>query len=223
MTQPSIAEASPSLTQWRFRPLLVALLGLLLLYPFVEDRRLFIKGLTALVLLTAMYAVSHQKRILLLACGLGIPALLAAAVSLATAALAAHIVAEIGNVLFLGFTTAVLLYHVLADREVTADTLYGAVCVYLLSGAMWASLYGLVALIQPHAFQASSGQGVTWSDLLFFSFVTLTTLGYGDITPVTSPARSLAGLEAVFGVLYNALLIARLVGLYRPAAPSPRP
>ena len=131
--------------------------------------------------------------------------------------------ARLADVLFFGFTTAVLLYHVLADREVTADTLYGAVCVYLLSGVMWASLYGLVELLQPHAFQASSGQGVTRSDLLFFSFVTLTTLGYGDITPVTSPARSLAVVEAVFGVLYNALLIARLVGLYRPGAPSPRP
>lgn len=223
MTQPSRAEASPSLTRWRFRPLLVALLGLLLLYPFVEDRQLFIKGLTALVLLAALYAVSRQKRVLLLACSLGIPALLATAVSLATAALAAHIVAGIADVLFFGFTTAVLLYHVLADREVTADTLYGAVCVYLLSGVMWASLYGLVERIQPHSFQASSGQGVTVPDLLFFSYVTLTTLGYGDITPVTPPARSLTVVEAIFGVLYNALLIARLVGLYRPAAPSSRP
>jgi hypothetical protein len=55
---------------------------------------------------------------------------------------------------------------------------------------------------------------------MFFSFVTLTTLGYGDITPVTSAARSLAVIEAVFGVLYNAILIARLVGLYRPPTSS---
>jgi len=61
---------------------------------------------------------------------------------------------------------------------------------------------------------------IHWSDLLFFSFVTLTTLGYGDITPVTSAARSLAVIEAVFSVLYNAILIARLVGLYRPPTSS---
>ncbi len=223
MAQPSMSEVASSLTLWRFRPLLVSLLGLLLLYPFVEDRQLFIKGLTALVLLGAMYSVSRQKRVLLLASGLGVPALLARAVSLATADLVAHIVAGIADVLFFGFTTTVLLYHVLADREVTADTLYGAVCVYLLSGVLWSSLYGLIELIQPGSFSGGSGQGVTLPDLLFFSFVTLTTLGYGDITPVTSPARSLAVLEAVFGVLYNALLIARLVGLYRPVVPSPRP
>ena len=61
-------------------------------------------------------------------------------------------------------------------------------------------------------------QVVNFSDLVLFSYATLTTLGYGDITPVTSPARSLAILEAVFGVLYSAILVARLIGLYRPAA-----
>jgi hypothetical protein len=82
----------------------------------------------------------------------------------------------------------------------------------------------LVETAQPGSFYVSSAQNldhmINWSDLMFFSFVTLTTLGYGDITPVTSAARSLAVIEAVFGVLYNAILIARLVGLYRPPTSS---
>lgn len=223
MTQASMSEAASSLPLWRFRPLLVALLFLLLLYPYVENRQFFVQCLTVIVVLAAIYSVSRQRRLLLLACALGIPALLTTAVSIATANPFAAIVSKITDVLFFGFTTAVLLHHVLADREVTADTLYGAACVYLLSGLTWSLLYGLVELLHPGSFQTASGQGVTWSDLLFFSFVTLTTLGYGDITPVSSPARSLATVQAVFGVLYNAILIARLVGLYRPAAPSPQP
>ena len=119
--------------------------------------------------------------------------------------------------------TAIILWHTLAEEsKITADTLYGVVCVYLLSGLTWSSLYTLIEVAQPGSFYVSSAQNmdqvINWSDLLFFSFATLTTLGYGDITPVTSVARSLALLEAVFGVLYNAILIARLVGLYRPPA-----
>ena len=60
---------------------------------------------------------------------------------------------------------------------------------------------------------------MTYSDFLFFSFATLTTLGYGDITPITTQARSFAIVEAVYGVLYSAILIARLVGVYRPMPP----
>jgi uncharacterized membrane protein len=63
---------------------------------------------------------------------------------------------------------------------------------------------------------------MTYSDFLFFSFATLTTVGYGDITPVTTQARSFAIVEAVYGVLYSAILIARVVGLYRPVPPFSR-
>jgi len=135
-----------------------------------------------------------------------------------------EVASQVGAALFLSYTTALILWHVLAETEITSDTLYGAVCVYLLSGVTWMTLSRVIETLHPGSFAVSAaqhpGQGVTWSDLVFFSFVTLTTLGYGDMLPVTSPARSLVVLEAVFGVLYPAILVARLVGLYRPPTSS---
>jgi hypothetical protein len=115
--------------------------------------------------------------------------------------------------LFYAYTTVVILLHVLKDREVTADTLCGAVCVYLLMGMTWMMAYVLLEGTQPGSF-ASPETALNWSDLLYYSFATLTTVGYGDVAPLTSKARSLSFLEAVFGVLYVAVLISRLVGAY---------
>lgn len=220
-------DLSPSAlpTAWKFRPLALSLLLLILLYPYVEARVLFLKALSALVLLAGIYAIGRHTRFFWIACLLALPTLASTAVSIITGHPLAEVASYVGTVLFMGFTTVTILSHTLAaEGEVTTDTLYGVACVYLLSGVTWTSLYLLVETAQPGSFYISSAQNldhmINWSDLLFFSFTTLTTLGYGDITPVTSAARSLAAIEAVFGVLYNAILIARLVGLYRPPTSS---
>ncbi len=99
------------------------------------------------------------------------------------------------------------------------DKIYGAASVYLLMGVAWASAYALVYAAHPASFYIDPARipaGVlSFNDLLHFSFVTLTTLGYGDITPVSAPAKSLSSVEAVCGVLYIAILVARLVASYR--------
>jgi hypothetical protein len=202
----------------------LSLLLLILLYPYVEARVLLLKALSALVLLAGIHAIGRHTRFFWIACLLALPALASTAVSIIVGHPLAEVAAYVGTVLFMGFTAVTILWHTLAEGEVTTDTLYGVACVYLLSGLTWTSLYLLVETAQPGSFYVSSAQNldhmINWSDLMFFSFVTLTTLGYGDITPVTSAARSLAVIEAVFGVLYNAILIARLVGLYRPPTSS---
>ena len=220
MTHTSVSPSATPMT-WKFRPLVVAVLLLLLLYPYVEEHGLSLKALSSIVLLAGIYAVSRNKRFLLIACMIGLPTLISDVASFMTAHPFAEIVSRGGTVLFMGFTTAIILWHTLAEEAaITLDTLYGAVCVYLLSGLTWAALYTLIEEVQPGSFYISTAQNpdqvVNWSDLLYFSFATLTTLGYGDITPITSVARSPALLEAVFGVLYSAILIARFVGLYRP-------
>ena len=95
-----------------------------------------------------------------------------------------------------------------------ADTLSGAVSVYLLIGITFGQLYDLVETLWPGCFVANLANGETlgWSQLLFYSFMTLTTVGYGDITPAIDATRSLAILEGTIGVLYVAILIARLIG-----------
>ena len=136
----------------------------------------------------------------------------------------ADLSARLGTVIFSSFTASIILWHVLREDKITSDTLFGAVCAYLLIGHTWTTLYMLLEVLHPGSFYVGTAQNpdhmVNISDLSYFSIVTLTTLGYGDITPVTSTARSFAALEALFGVMYNAILIARLVGLYRPMASS---
>jgi hypothetical protein len=105
---------------------------------------------------------------------------------------------------------------VFAPGRVTYHRIIGAVLVYLSIGHIFVGLYGMVGLLEP---QALSGLNFTGagpkliSDLIYFSFVTLTTVGYGDIVPVHPLARSLSSVEAIIGQLYPATLLARLVTL----------
>ena len=106
--------------------------------------------------------------------------------------------------------------QVFTSREISANRVVGAVTLYLLFGVLWAIVYAIIEHALPGSFTGVSeplAQG--WSsDWLYFSFVTMTTLGYGDITPATATARTLAYLQAVFGQFYIAILVAGLVGAY---------
>jgi hypothetical protein len=115
----------------------------------------------------------------------------------------------------LGLMAAVVLAHTFRDGPVSAHRVQGAVAAYLLLGLAWAATYALVAALVPGAFASARPESTHARSFLYFSFVTLTTVGYGDITPVHHVARSLAVLEALTGQLYPAILIARLVTLYQ--------
>jgi hypothetical protein len=121
---------------------------------------------------------------------------------------------NISSLIILVLFSFIVIAQVFRGGPVTANRIKGAVAAYLLFGLTWASAYQLVASRIPQAFAgalpANSKSAITW---IYFSFVTLTTVGYGDITPVALPARSLAVLEALTGQLYPAILIARLVSL----------
>jgi hypothetical protein len=108
---------------------------------------------------------------------------------------------------------AVVLGRTLRAGPITARRLHGAVAAYLLLGLIWAYGYGLLELLRPGAFSGAIVPGDGPRAFLYFSFVTLATVGYGDILPVHPAARSLATLEAVTGSLYLAILISRLVSL----------
>jgi len=107
----------------------------------------------------------------------------------------------------------VLLAEVFRPGPVTSMRLQGAIAVYLLFGAGWAHAYHLTAFLIPGSFQSPPGSLATVADWFYYSFVTLTTLGYGDITPVHQVARTLAVAEALTGQLYLAITIARLVAM----------
>jgi len=127
--------------------------------------------------------------------------------------------------LLLGYTTLIpfqatvvqmLLRYIFSTRKVTSDVLFAASAVYLLLGGIFVPLYGLVETLHPRSFvdTAAANAPVYWQQFVYFSYSTLTTLGHGDILPLTMWARSLSNVEAVVGVLYIAVMMARLVGLY---------
>jgi hypothetical protein len=117
---------------------------------------------------------------------------------------------------------AVVLVHTLRDGPITFHRIQGGIAAYLLLGVAWAHAYALVALLRPGAFSGALSAGDGPRAFLYFSFVTLTTVGYGDVLPVHPAARSLAMLEAVAGPLYLAILLARLVSLAVARTPARR-
>jgi len=116
---------------------------------------------------------------------------------------------------YLILTSWLAMEQVLRGDSVDWNKIVGAVCVYLLMGLVWATLYMLIALLEPSAF-AGLRPGPWYQgfpELVYFSFITLTTVGYGDIVPVSSLARFFAFIEAVVGQFYLAILVASLVGI----------
>ena len=204
--------------------LLAALLLLLALRPLSDaDVGVFpiMNLLLTFVLVAGVFSASESRAYLTLALCLAVPSI---ALRWSAEALGQTWVVTTHLSLtsaFVALTTTTVLISVLRSREVTSDTIVGGISVYLLIGVGFAALYTLVEHVAPSSF---AGAGVAdlesmserrlFSRFLYYSFVTLTTLGYGDITPVGETALNLAVVEAVIGQLFLAIFIARLVGLY---------
>lgn len=204
----------------KFSFLLISLLLLLIVHPFIEAKGaipatgIFI----SVVMVAGIYSVVNDRRFLTIALVLAAPALISRWLLFFSPAPWLVIVDFVSDILFFSFNTYTILSYVLRKRAVTVDMIYGAACAYLLLGVVWGSIFGLLEFVQPDSFAIAGAAAIEAQDLavtmLYHSFVTLTTLGYGDLVPVTPPARSLSFLEAVLGQLYLAILIARLVGLH---------
>ncbi len=117
----------------------------------------------------------------------------------------------------------IVLHHVFTTDRVTVDTIAAALCIYLLLGVLWSLVYSAMELLSPGSFQILSGNSEDESIgfggkgtviALYYSFVTMTTLGYGDIVPKSSPAQMFAATQAIMGQMYLAVLVARLVALH---------
>ena len=175
--------------------------------------------LFTLLLLSGLYAVSDGRRALVVATVFAGPALVLAWAGRFTAN---TVVGGIGALLlagFLVFTATQILEYIVRARRVTSELVFGAVSVYLMMGVVGALLFAVLDLWSPGSLRMPGGAGsavedaTQFSAVTYYSFVTLTTLGYGDITPVSRLARSLSTMEAVTGQLYLAVLVARVVGL----------
>jgi hypothetical protein len=227
------AQPAGFLTRHRFVLLFFSLLVFFALVPIVHQLRAMLnpavppllEGFGFVVVLGgAVASVSSTRAGKLLAVGLALPTgLLIALHSLSDAAWIA-ILHHVFVGVFLGYAIAVMLRSIFTSRQVTYNTLCASLCIYLLLGLVWALGYAVVHQLDPAAFYSSvplsdgalefrAGKGQS-TGVLYFSFVTLTTLGYGDVVPISPIARTLASLEAITGQLYLTVLVARLVGLH---------
>lgn len=212
----------------RFLPLLLALIALFAIYPvMVEvDRVRFFRFGFVMVLIFAVYSVGGSRWHLWTGLLLGGPAGVAQIVAFAEPHGSAPLVATILGLAFLVFTTVVVFASVLRPGPVTGDRIAGSIAVYLLLGLVWALLYGMTAIIDPASFRLpadlarSFGSPGSEYAFIYYSFVTLTTLGYGEITPANHWSQTFAWMEAVTGQLFLAILIARMVGLHIAHPPA---
>ena len=217
MTQPPVIPQNNS-SRTKFLLLLVSLLALMLLEPVIfgfTRIRFLLDIFFSVILFTSIYAVSEKRVTAIIAILLALPKFGTIwALGFFTHPLL-YLIDSIFGIIFIGYISVLILKHIFKQDDVTLETIYGAIVVYILIGMLWVFLYNLTELLHPGSFSlAAVLDAESKKSLYFFSFVTLTTLGYGDITPVSGPARSLAMLEAIVGQMYIAVLIARLVGIH---------
>lgn len=213
--------------QGKFSYLFFAQILLLVVAPYLERPGIpvmLLRLLAAVALLAAVYAVSERHAQWVTALVLAIPAGVLNAVSAFRPDSHITVPTLIITILFLAYALVTLLRAVLRAETVTLDTIYGALSVYLLIAFVWGAAYMLLETLHPGALALTStrqpNHQIDWSDCMYYSFATLTSLGYGDIVPVLPQSRSLSILEAVSGVMYVAVLIARLVGLHSTTKPA---
>jgi voltage-gated potassium channel len=201
--------------------LLIALALLFFVFPFVEEIKggdLVVAILLSLVLLAAVLAVADRKAVFFIALLLAIPAIAGRWISYFWPDLVPRPVFLTAGLVLIVFVVANLLRFILRAPSVTLEVLCASISAYLMLGLMWTVAYWLVDQLTPggaFSFNTNVGkQSMNGFNAFYFSFITLSTVGYGDITPLSRIARWLAALEAMTGLLYVAVLIARLVSLY---------
>lgn len=201
--------------------LFLALLLLLTAVPLVHDlglagTRFSIPLVFCLLLLVGIWSLRGGGRYY----GVGIAFVLTGVVfNILTTMLDSSLLRYATLLSLTGFLLVAIVFslrQIAFGTEIDANRLIGAVCVFLLIGVVWAFFYTLLELLVPGSFAGIAAvQETAWnSDWLYFSFVTLTTLGYGDVLPVSSVARTLAYMQAVAGQFYVAVLVAGLVSAY---------
>ena len=201
--------------------LLIALALLFVSFPFVEEIKggdIIVSILLSLVLISAVLAVSNRRSTLVVAVLLAAPAIIGRWIDHFRPHLVPPAVFLIAGLVLVAFVVMNLLRFVLRAPSVSIEVLCASISAYLMLGLMWTMAYWLVDQLTPggaFSFNTNGGpRSMNGFTGFYFSFITLSTVGYGDITPVSKIARWLAAMEAMTGLLYVAVLIARLVALY---------
>lgn len=214
--------SKPARSERAFFALFLLLLGYLIVYPYGSNAGLpflvfRIFGIAVIAL--SLFAVSFRRINVWIGLLLAVPAL-AHRILLTSAHVGALAAVSIGfGFAFDLFIIVVLFRRIFLTDEPTREMIFGALCIYLLVGFGFASMYGMLADVQAHAFYleptANAHPLPDRLDLIYYSFATLTCVGAAGMTPVSTQARSISVIEALAGVLYLAVLISRLLNSYQ--------
>ena len=201
--------------------LFLSILVLIVVAPFLTETlhgRVLVQAAQVLVLIAAVAAVGRTTLPFVIALLLGIPAFVFQS-GITFGYGDPEMVRIYSNIFHGAFYLVAIVYllrYVFSPDVMTDDKLFGAASVYLMLAIMFTYGYLIVQLIDPGAFGARVGERRSFYDLLYMSFGLLTSNGPGDVTPVGAKVRSIVILEQIIGVLYVAILIARLAGIYPP-------
>lgn len=177
---------------------------------------IFLQALISCMLILIIHTLSTRRTVYYIALILVIPALLLGWANIILDIPLLDIISGISLITVYALTVIILFRDLVSSSDITQDTIYGAICTYLLFGHMWGTTYYTIASLNPSVFifdQTVYPTGALQQfDLVYFSFITLTTTGFGDIVPNAGLVKMLAIFETVIGTIFIAVFMARLVG-----------
>jgi hypothetical protein len=210
-------------TGHKFFLLFLFLLAYLVLYPYMGEtgmRYYVFRLASAALTLMCVYAVSFRKGLIFVGLILAVPSIVAHAIVFLPRMVPMSVLNVVLSFAFDVFTIGVIFRRVFVREKAEAETIYGAVCIYLLIGFTFSKLYAILAIIQPHAFYLDPASNLrtvpVGFDFIYFSFGSMTTAGAAGIAAASPQVRSVSMIESVLAVLYIAVMIARLMSAYRP-------
>ncbi|MEM7009351.1 MAG: potassium channel family protein [Thermodesulfobacteriota bacterium] len=202
-------------TKYKMFNFMTSIFILLIISSLLHDTDygfIFMNIASSIVFVLGIYAAGRNKRNVIILIVLGLPWFLSEWIYTRSSE------TIFVSILFFLFIIGTMIDHILHTKKVSADTLYAAVCVFLLLGLLWASIYNYLEYISPGIIFLTNNTDVvntlTSNEYIYYSYTTLTTLGYGDITSLSPLGRMISVLEAITGQLFLAFLVARLVAIY---------
>jgi hypothetical protein len=200
---------------WLFGVLLV-LIGAVSFVPANDHGRLMLNSVNMLTLIATIATVGRTTLSFIIALLLAVPAVCFQYIGLWHDSDSDLAYSWMFSAALYSIAIAYLLRYVFQPRIMTQDKLFGAAAAYLLIGVFWAYLYAIIGFFEPEAYMIVGHPGrLVYADALYLSITVLTSTGFGDLTPLTRPARGLCMIEQITGALFAAILIARLAGVYQ--------
>ena len=202
----------------RFLILLVLILSTIVLTPFLDHlfrTKILMDIFLTILFFGIIFAIRSKRSHLIIASILVLPLILSTWSIYIYESTQISIFTRIFGALFFGYAVIIILQMIARSTEITRETIFAAVVAYLLIALMWTFLYMILEMVAPGSFSVPDKSiRVETMQFEYFSFITITTLGYGDITPLTNRASALTLLEAIIGQIYLVVLVAWLVGMF---------